>query len=307
MSLLQLIKNKNKRLNSIPDKFLSSVEKAQIKIYDEIVDLIAELETKNGKFIPNKKNLDIVSTITSDLRKVLLKGEYADAVKEFAKQFVEQFKINNEYLKQAFPEYKTTEFTKTANKTIQANVVRSLVDAPIDANFILPIQKILIESVANGYGFSKTLKSIRAAATGNSKLLRYAKQISTDSFSIADRTQTKIAADQLGVDWFLYSGGEIKTTRCFCEERTERYFHRKEIEDWGRGQNIGECETENGTWAGRNPVTDAVSIFTLAGGFNCRHSIMPVSITLVDKKDVVRNINSGNFSPSKSEKKLYKL
>jgi hypothetical protein len=83
--------------------------------------------------------------------------------------------------------------------------------------------------------------------------------------------------DELGIEWFEYLGGEIPTTRPFCEHREGEIFHRKEIEAWGDGKNSGGIrDIRDGTWAGRIDGTDSKSIFTLVGGWNCRHYLVPV-------------------------------
>jgi hypothetical protein len=83
--------------------------------------------------------------------------------------------------------------------------------------------------------------------------------------------------DELGLEWFEYLGGEIPTTRPFCEHREGGIYHRGEIEAWGAGKNsAGINDIRNGTWAGRIDGTDSKSIFTFVGGWNCRHYLVPV-------------------------------
>jgi hypothetical protein len=83
--------------------------------------------------------------------------------------------------------------------------------------------------------------------------------------------------EQLDIQWFEYLGGEIPTTRPFCEHREGQIFHRGEIEAWGDGKNsAGISDIRDGSWAGRIEGTDSRSIFTFVGGWNCRHYLVPV-------------------------------
>jgi hypothetical protein len=66
-------------------------------------------------------------------------------------------------------------------------------------------------------------------------------------------------------------------TRPFCEERVGNFYHQKEIESWA-----------NIDWQGKRPGTTSSSIFIYCGGYNCRHSLIPVSETLVPKIDLDR-------------------
>lgn len=61
----------------------------------------------------------------------------------------------------------------------------------------------------------------------------------------------------LKLNYAIYQGGEIETTREFCDERNGRVFKREEIADWNKLD-----------WKGKK---DAHNIFIDCGGYNCRH------------------------------------
>jgi hypothetical protein len=108
------------------------------------------------------------------------------------------------------------------------------------------------------------------------RLMSHVKRVAYDSFAVSDRSYTNTIATDLGLEFYRWSGGKIEDTRCFCLERAGKYFHREEIKAWGRGENIGKCKS-NGLWEGANSNTDEATIFFYAGGYNCKHSIAPVS------------------------------
>ena len=83
----------------------------------------------------------------------------------------------------------------------------------------------------------------------------------------------------------MYAGGELPTTRPFCEERVGKFFHYKEIESWA---------SEN--WAGKNSETTAQNIYEYLGGWNCQHTLIPVTIEMVPQEVIDRNIESGNYT-----------
>jgi len=116
--------------------------------------------------------------------------------------------------------------------------------------------------------------------------------VAHDQFAIADRSYTSAVSDEIGAEWFKYSGDTIESTRQFCEVRHNKFYYYKEIEGWA-----------DGNWDGKIPGTNDKTIFSTAGGYNCRHSIIPVSIFAVPKKDIERNIDNGNFKPSERLKK----
>ena len=155
--------------------------------------------------------------------------------------------------------------------------------------------------VTSGAGFRESVASIRDFVEGtdttNGKLLQYSKQIAHDQFAFSDRGYTNAVSDELEAEWYFYAGDEIPTSRCFCIERHDKYWHYKEIEKWGEGQDLGECKSGD-LWKGAHIDTNAQTIFVYLGGYFCMHSLQPVSIFVVPKEIVERNIANGNYEPS---------
>lgn len=301
-TLLEIITEKNKRLDEIPIEFQGNVEKLQKRIANRIIELIGELETTGGQIKMSQKNLLIVQQIDEELRAILGSTEYKKAVTAFASEFDKQKIVNDEYFQKAFPDaFNETALANQLVKNAQRNAVNLLIGEPAETTFLTPIREQLEQSVASGASLKDTITGIREYVEGtpetDGRLLRYSKQVSFDSFAIADRSYTNALAEDIEAEWYLYSGGLIADSRCFCEERNGQYFHFKEIEAWGRMEDLGECNTGEG-WAGMNKSTNEATIFLLAGGYNCRHSIQPVSIFITPPEVVQRNITNGNFELS---------
>lgn len=288
-SLEQLIKEKSKRLNDIPLELQNAVIKQQKEVLNEITLLLNDLDVKDGQFVISKQNIKTIEKINDDLKKVFLNDEYLKSVKEFAKEFDAQAELNNKVIKAGLGEIETPAASLLYIETAKRGSVAALLNA---SEFTAPIYSILETAVINGASLKETINNIRTFAEGNdkvdSKVLSYVKQISNDSFAVADRSYTSIISDYLGNDWFYYSGGEIDTTRCFCEQRVGKYFHYKEIESWGRGENLGDCNIGGGRWAGMIAGTNESTIYSYLGGYNCMHSLIPVSEAIVSDSDKER-------------------
>lgn len=288
-SLEQLIKEKSKRLNDIPLELQTAVIKQQKDVLNEITLLLNDLDVKDGQFVISKENIKTIEKINDDLKKVFLNDEYLKSVKEFAKEFDIQAKFNNKVIKAGLGEIETPAASLLYVETAKRSTVAALLNA---SEFTAPVYSILETAVINGASLKETISNIRTFAEGNdkvdSKVLSYVKQISNDSFAVADRSYTSIISDYLDNDWFYYSGGEIDTTRCFCEQRVGKYFHYKEIESWGRGENLGECNIGGGRWGGMIAGTNESTIYSYLGGYNCMHSLIPVSEAIVSDSDKER-------------------
>ncbi len=83
--------------------------------------------------------------------------------------------------------------------------------------------------------------------------------------AIVGRERINDVAQDLGLEWYRYIGGVIRTSRDFCVERDGGYYHKSEVEEWA-----------DEDWDGKIPETDASTIFSYCGGYNCRHDLIPV-------------------------------
>src|SRR3990167_5759654 len=101
-TLLNIIAEKNRRLEEIPAEFQSNVEKLQKRIFTRIVQLFGQLDTKDGQIVMSEANLFRVQQINDELKNVLNGKEYVAAVKEFIAEFDKQKIVNDQYFKKAF-------------------------------------------------------------------------------------------------------------------------------------------------------------------------------------------------------------
>lgn len=292
MSLESILNEKNKRLESVPLAFQTSLERQQKKILLNIQSELSRLEMDGDRIAINSNNLKIVANISDELKTIFYSEDYLKAVKEFASEFSIQSELNLKLIKKTFGAVENPLAAKQYVDLAKRSAIDALVGAPADKDFIRPIQNILEQAVVNGSSFSETIDNITSFVAGGdgkeSKILKYAKQITNDAFSIADRSQTSILSDYLGSEWFYFSGTEVENTRCFCKERVGNIYHYKEIESWANGENLGDCNIGNGKWAGEIEGTNASTIYSYLGGYNCLHSLMPVSIDFVSDSDIAR-------------------
>lgn len=310
---LSIIKEKNARLESVPDKFLSNVKKSERQVYENVIALLSQLDQKGGKFVPSVKNLRIVAQINAELKKALLSSEYTKAVAQFASEFDIQNNLNYSYFEKAFELTSRSEFALAIVAQSKANAIDLLLNTSAESAFLKPLQGIIQNSVVNNSRYAETLRTIREFIEGSEnfdpRLESYSRQIAKDAFAIADRAVSATYARELDIDWFFYSGDVIPTSRAFCRERHNKYYHRKEIEAWGAGKKTKGLELpfKDGHWQGERDGTNEDTIFTYAGGYNCGHTIMGVSIFAVPLVDIQRNIDQGFFTPTDKERELLGL
>lgn len=292
MSFKSLLEEKNKRLDSVPLAMQTVLEKQQAKILKQIIAEIGTLTTVDGRIKIDAANLRKISGISDELKSIFLSKEYTQAVKEFAKEFDVQAALNNKVIKASLGAIETPLAATAYVEIAKKSAIEALVGSPIDKEFIRPIQGILENAVVNGATFGETIDSIGLFVNGGegevSKIAKYARQVTQDSFSIADRSYTSIVSDYLDSEWFYFSGTVVDGTRCFCLERVGNFYYYKEIESWAEGKNLGKCDIGDGMWAGEIQGTNKATIYSYLGGYNCLHSIMPVTIDIVPESDILR-------------------
>lgn len=138
------------------------------------------------------------------------------------------------------------------------------------------VRDSVFKSVVSQKGFFETKKDLRDYIAGNKEkagaLQQYYRNFVYDTFSQVDRTQAKIFADKLGMEYAIYEGGIIKTSRKFCRERNGKVFTREEIEKF----DPPEAKPPN-----YNAITDL-------GGYGCRHHLnwVPKAVAFALRPDL---------------------
>lgn len=291
MTLKEIIKEKEKNLNKIPDALLTNIQKSEKEIYGKLITLLDKLRRDNeARIIISKANIAIASEIENELKTIVLTKDYLDSLRTFANGFDEQAEWNDKFFSKVFDDFKTSTTADAFLESAKKTALNELLGAPMEASFTAPIADIINTSVSSGTSWVDLSNQIKDYVLGegdeSGKLSQYASQIAYDSFAQSDRAYTNIIAEENDAEWYLYSGTEQENSRPFCDERKGKYFHYKEIEDWASLD-----------WQGKADGTNEQTIFILAGGYRCIDSILPVSIAIVPQDVIERNIANGNYTP----------
>lgn len=274
-TLLELVRDRTARLNRAPEALVSSVEKIQRGLLQDVLRLVADLQRDGDVIVRSAANLGKAAEITEALRGVLTGKDYLTALTRFANEFDATKKANDKIFAKAFPDFEASELADLTLANSKAAAIEALAGATATTNFLRPLQGAIEQAVTSGANWRETLQVLSRLTIGDAeyqgKLAQHAKQVAWDALAVADRTYADGVAQDLGAEWFLYAGTEIATTRPFCEERVGKYYTRAQVESWASLE-----------WAGKmNETTNANTIFQNLGGWNCRHVLVPVSAALV--------------------------
>jgi hypothetical protein len=290
------ISDKNDRLEEVPGKFVDSVSGLESKIMKEVETLVSQLEMKDGVIQMTDKNLALIESINQRIINVTFDEEYEKNLTKFIGEFKTQAGLNNEYFQVITEDFQLKPLYKTVLENTQKNAIALLNEDAFTATLMTPIKQILESSITNKQSFTDTIESLRYIIQGDEevdgRLLSHVKRVAYDSFAVSDRSYTNTISVDLDLEFFRFTGGRIEGSRCFCLERKGKYYHRKEIEEWGEGKNVGICGFP---WQGMNAHTDKSTIFIFVGGHNCKDGLLPVSTKSVPRNVIERAIQRGFY------------
>lgn len=287
MTLEKLIEQRIDRLESVPDKLQTVIEKNELKLFKQLLNDLGKLNVENGKIVASRENLAKITGIVENLKRAFLNKDYVDAIKAFAAEIATQAQLNNNILEKTIGSFSDTEMFKAAVQNSQRNALMLLDENAITSRFLQPITEILSNATVQSVSFQEAVKTLQNNMVGeNAKFSKYAKTYVKDAFSIADRQYNDLISRENEIEFYRYDGNKIATTRYFCCVRYGNIYHRKEIESWGNRESLWNNTADTGKCAklkggGRNPDTNKSTIFSYLGGFNCRHVLIPISTDYV--------------------------
>lgn len=145
-----------------------------------------------------------------------------------------------------------------------------------DVKILGELKNLALRAVVGQQGYTETKKAVTDFIAGNKKeagmLERYSRNFVYDTYSQVDRATAGTFANKLKLNYAIYEGGVIKTSRKFCKERNGQVFTREEVAAF----DPKEAKPPN-----YNPFNDL-------GGFGCRHHLNWVSydIALLYRSDL---------------------
>jgi len=276
------------------DLLMRKAKALQSRIYTLITPVLAELEVESGRLVFNVRNISKITQIRAIVDAVF--AEEGSALARWAAtRILKLVDLNNLYYKS---------FTNTALDQVEdlarANTMLRL---GFDVETGQLVKGGYLDDIARnsqvGQLVGSTINRSMAARMGLREFQSNFKNVFTnpgglgiaerhfytntfDLFQQYDRQISKEYADQLELNYAVYSGTEMKATRPFCSARIGKVFTREEIEGW-------KALSFQGKPKNYNPATDL-------GGYNCRHSLDWISDQLAESfgRDVAADQNQTN-------------
>lgn len=282
-------------LEDIFDKELEPLfvllRKENAALIDQLIRLTGGLTVRsNGKIANTVENLKKLREIRRLFNNVVNNPQYAKQIENIKPIFDKLSTRITAYFAKTFDlakDYDSKAVFKFLKEDAIEQTVSLLTNRGLGAVFSKPIENVLKQNISGGGTIDQLTEQLKselgkAGATNQVFLERYLGQIAGDSVNEFSRNYINTFAEDLGLEWYLYEGKAISSSRSFCEDRANRYYHRSEVESWADLK-----------WQGKIPQTNSVTIFSFVGGYNCRHYLIPVPESVVPEA-VLARFNKNN-------------
>jgi len=283
-----------KRING----FTASMPAVQKQAYAEVLELTAQLEKyKDGTIKVSASNIRLIAKIKQRLLEVMIDGKYERELKKLVSTYEDITKLQNSYFATTVKDFTVPAVLAELQKQSIDITIESLGRAGIEVNVINPVRDILTKNITTGGKVSQFTEEIRAYLMNEGetegRLVKYAKQITTDALNQYSRNYNKVISDDLGFVFWRYSGSLKETSREFCVKMIEakngcmKYFHTSQIPELLDGRICGEqihINKKTGLPSGMMKGTNVANFYVNAGGFQCNHQIYGVATAVVPKE-----------------------
>jgi len=197
--------------------------------------------------------------------------EYQREVLKLTNEFKTIKNLTDQFIGSTMDDFVPTR--KLYDAILQSNIAitkDALLGGGIVDNFGNAIQEVLkanIAGVSDRAMLMETLaKFIEGTPERRAYLETYIKQTTNDSLMVFNREYLQTISEDLGMKHYFYQGTIINDTRQFCQSRAGKAFTKAEVEKWASLD-----------WVGKMAGTNSTTIFSYAGGYNCRHKLWPIT------------------------------
>ena len=272
-----------KELNALARKRSKALREAE----SGLLEKAGGLENKLLAFVRNTflPSLDISNNRVSNSIGNLRKVNDSSSLKAFMRKVVNVAMY--EYYQSEFNKvtgltnsyYNTFEPKEAQQKKILergAVIVDGYLDSVFDNNQIVrSIQGTVRNAVSTNQALSVAGQLLQEQIQGKEDkfglVKSYHYQNGYDEFQAYSRTLDEDYSKVLELNYAIYAGGEMKTTRDFCTERNGNVYNRETILSW-----------DDEEWQGKKPNNN---ILIDLGGYNCRHDLDWISFNLAKRLD----------------------
>jgi hypothetical protein len=293
----KIINDLLKTIDNSTNEFNDKLPDIQKKAFSKIIEIATQLDKKaDGSIKITVRNIKILNRIKTEIDNVIYSKDYQKSLNDFTKAFDKIAALQQSYFSNVSDKFSPgTLFNEVKMQSINS-VVDQLGRDGLSTNISSKVRDILRQNITTGgkfYDLVDQLKTFMTDTKGSDgSLTRYAKTITTDALNQYSATYDALATDDLGLEWYEYTGSLRKTSRDFCKAMIEakgegmKFIHRSQFDTIIHGNINGqrlEINEKTGLPYGMREETTESNFQILRGGYSCNHLLKPVMTELVPK------------------------
>ena len=276
------------------NEFNDAIPGVQKDIFDGVQNLMKQLDVVGDTITANVANMKAIAGFKDKMMGIIRKSDYPDAIKGFVDSFSAINDIQHEYFSALSNDFTAPKLMAEVQKQSVASALDSLTEVGLNAKLIKPVNDYLLKNIGQGIKYTDAVNYLRDFITGSPEkdgaLLSHAKTTTTDSLNQYARQYSRLGAFGLGLEWGMYVGAIIDTSRPFCIACVaKKYIHQSEIDSLLAGDfpefedADGEINPRTGLPSGLIDGTTPENFSVYCGGWGCEHVWQPISEIVVPK------------------------
>lgn len=265
----------------LEEKLQRKIAGIQKRVYSSTLNRLSVLRyDKDGLLSFNVKNITTVNRIAVAIEKQMQKEERT-VLKWLVRNLLKLFKLNVKYFSSLDPRSEQREqqilfrvmlrygYNTKSRKLTNSGVLTALNQSTaVSSRISQQISQSLAAKMPMKQ-FKTNFRTFFVNPAGLGVIESQFNRFAQDLFQDFDRETQRTYADELNLNYAIYSGTEIKTTRDFCEARINNIYSRKEVAKWNSKD-----------WKGKRK---GVPVEVQCGGYNCRHHFSFISDELAKR------------------------
>jgi hypothetical protein len=256
------------------DTFVDGVKGMEGAFVRRLLDEVKRLDTKADNTVSDtKKNRSIIGELRSRIKKIMRRVGFDDLTTNYLTNF-DELQTFQQFIHKRENDIKLTKsFLNPFKKFAIDKVVFDMQGQGLNVGLIKPIQDQLTQAVKLGGNLVDVIKGLEDNLASSPQRLglfsRYLTQVSRDALGQYDGLVNERIAERFELDTWRYVGSLVKDSRAQCVR-------------WvGMGEIPFSQVQKEINWANRNgkgmiPNTTPANFGQNRGGYNCRHTAIPV-------------------------------
>lgn len=284
MEAKKLIDEKDNYIDNAENDLLSGFDGIEQDILSATMSQVNKMNQSDGKILFDEENLLKLATLSTIIIDAIQNSSYPQKVRDYLDGY-DQVALYNYKIQHKVNGLEIVELQKLiapVKDQIINQVLDGLIGQGVSTQFIKPLSETIYKNIVAGASIDELKKNIEAVLLSNEQRLgmfkRYVSQISRDSIMQYEGQINSRIADQYGFDAYQYVGSLIKDSRPQCVRWVGmQIILKKDLPK--------ELQFATNAGSGLIPGTTPDNFVIYRGGYNCRHTAIPIKLTKEKKKE----------------------